>query len=613
MKRFLRSIFQIGALRDLLFFSASFLYIWKWIQPELIHCYQEPLFQTGADYIGPVLAVPGGFCDLAGSFLAQFYIFPWLGALIITLEIAGFALIIRPVVRRILNTGSAHALHLLAALLLLLLHTQYNHSPSVTMGLITASASFYLYMRTSIKNMPAKLLFMVLTTVIVYWLAGGFFLLFMACGLIYDCTYRTESWKRKLVFSIILLITAAAIPILTYISFYLGRPGDPFQHVIPRDPNLSIVIINWILLLLVPVLMIKVKAGQFLSGKNPRFEAMMMPLLRLFTGKNHRIIETALIAGLTAGGIWLTFNRDGNSFMQIEAGAERGDWETVLETAEKYRRPNELICFHTSRALFHTGHLLDRLFFYPQPYASDGLFLSESYAQKARIQRSDLFFELGHVNNALRWAHEAMSMHGETPRSLRRIADINILKRRKAYAGIALCRLGKSLFQKTWITGREQIIQNGFDCSQNPELLIVQKRMPVNDFIISAASPVNELKMLLENHPDNRMAFEYLMAQYLLNRQIGDLMNHLEDFRRFYGNRLPVHIEEAVLLYRTIGKDVGQTVSEYPVSAATKKRFYDYNKTLSAFQDNKSDAGAVLYRRHGNTLWFYLMFTRQNG
>jgi len=75
--------------------------------------------------------------------------------------------------------------------------------------------------------------------------------------------------------------------------------------------------------------------------------------------------------------------------LQIDSYSRSGRYEEVIRLAGQKSSDHLLATFHTNRALFHTGRLLDDMFSFPQNWWVDGLILSspKAYEMPLRKQR----------------------------------------------------------------------------------------------------------------------------------------------------------------------------------------------------------------------------------
>jgi hypothetical protein len=112
---------------------------------------------------------------------------------------------------------------------------------------------------------------------------------------------------------------------------------------------------------------------------------------------------------------------------------------------------------------------------------------------------------------------------------------------------------------------------------------------------------------LLEDHSDNRMAFEYYMAQTLLDKNIDGFIAQLGRLRELGYSRIPVHYEEAMLVYMShTDKDIAP--EGYTLSRETIGRLSGYLGIINKYGNDRKKAARMLYPEYGGTYWFYLNF-----
>jgi len=139
-----------------------------------------------------------------------------------------------------------------------------------------------------------------------------------------------------------------------------------------------------------------------------------------------------------------------------------------------------------------------------------------------------------------------------------------------------------------------------------------------DDFIYYTYMPDLTLKRILENRPDNRMAFEYLMAYYLLSGQLNDFVRELPHLKFLGYEKIPRHFEEAILLYIGLRGEITKALPEgFGISNRTIQRFQHYQQIYSSSKDKKMAAIHELKKYYGSTYWFYAMYLKpresQNG
>jgi hypothetical protein len=121
-------------------------------------------------------------------------------------------------------------------------------------------------------------------------------------------------------------------------------------------------------------------------------------------------------------------DREVRSGLLIRHHMHGGKWNAVLGEALKNPGYDRSAAFLVNRALERLGVLGEELFKHSQTWGLDGLIPLKEQALAAAMDYSDLWFELGDVNEAEHWAHEAWTQKGETPAVLERLAQVNSIK-----------------------------------------------------------------------------------------------------------------------------------------------------------------------------------------
>lgn len=141
----------------------------------------------------------------------------------------------------------------------------------------------------------------------------------------------------------------------------------------------------------------------------------------------------------------------------------------------------------------------------------------------------------------------------------------------------------------------------------DPELcdvpVIASRRelMVVGDSIDNTKHAERMLQGLLERNPRNRMAFEYLMAHYLLTRQPAKLAANLSRFDELGYPRVPRHCQEAVLIHLQTSGSSEIDLVQWKISSETWRRNGQFVRALRRFSmDNAAEAYASLHGEFGN-------------
>ena len=111
---------------------------------------------------------------------------------------------------------------------------------------------------------------------------------------------------------------------------------------------------------------------------------------------------------------------------------------------------------------------------------------------------------------------------------------------------------------------------------------------------------------LLEKNRQNRMAFEYLMAWYLLNGELDRFAQNLERLDDFSYSEIPRLYEEAILYMLNRGKVV--KLHDRQISKESRQRFVDFLNIYNRHDRNKNTALKELKKKYGDSYLFYSLY-----
>jgi hypothetical protein len=262
---------------------------------------------------------------------------------------------------------------------------------------------------------------------------------------------------------------------------------------------------------------------------------------------------------------------------------------------------NQLVTYYTNLALFKTNQLADRMFSFPQ-HGAGGLQLEWKRDEVSPFFGGEVFYHLNHFNEAYRWAFESMEAKGVNPRSLKRLVQTSIINGHYVLAEKFLNILDQTLYYKKWAAKYRKCISDS-PANQDSEISGKRKFLLTNDFV-SADLGLNQL---LQEHQNNRMAFEYLMSNFLLTKNIKGFADNIYRIKDLGYSEIPVNYEEALLFCMIYFKK--DLVPEgYSIRPETIQRKNEYIAQLSRFGNNKEQAANELRKQFGNTCWYYLHF-----
>ena len=570
-------------------------------------------FLTGRDFAWRFMGYVGGPVEYAGMFLAQAYAFPWIAALLFAALMAAFCLAAHAVLRRF-NPAVSRLPSLCFALLMLVVLKRYVTVVTV-LSVLTGVAAAWLYMevRERAPRLPAEAArsapgrhiawaiaaaAVLVASVAANYLVGcGFLLLATLCAL-YEMLVRRRRLAAMWVF--FAWLAPYLVSQRLYEPSFLNRY---LRWAFEQDYAPSVMALLLSFYLFVPVAAAMAFAAGRLEGWRPSAPRDRWP-------RAGRVAGVGAAAALVAALALARLNRQDWRYADYLVAA--GRWEEALSCLRRLPDDNDLIRFLALRALAHAERLPWEMFRYPQFRNSDCLLLSGAgwdAIPRGPNRRSDIYLDLGRVNDAERWAHEALTVQGETSDILERLALTNVLNGRPEAARIFL-----KAIERTPGHGKRArellalLAEAETDAGRYPEVRRIQPLMLRVDYVGHWLTD-QILQQCLDANPKNRMAFEYLMAHYLLNGQIEAFGEKVAGFRTFY-TVLPTHFEEAILVYQRFTGLLPAGLEGYSLNPDTVRRFRTFMDTFSRFQGDRPAAWRSLVKDYGNTYWFFDVFGR---
>jgi hypothetical protein len=106
------------------------------------------------------------------------------------------------------------------------------------------------------------------------------------------------------------------------------------------------------------------------------------------------------------------------------------------------------------------------------------------------------------------------------------------------------------------------------------------------------------------SNPGNKIAFEYLMANYLLHKDLDGFLQYLPSAEGLNYNELPVVWQQASAYIRTRLSVVPPQLDKYPLNIDIVNGIKTYAKL---FSEDIRDTSRIK-KEFGQTYWYYLHF-----
>ena len=448
-----------------LLFGVAVILFFGLAYPHHLH-YQEQyqLFLFDWNYVWEIVRLPGGVADLLGRFCTQFFLFAWVGALIIGI---------------------------LLTLVQFLTH-RLSNSPLGRRTLATNGTQEWLY---GLSFVPSFLLWLFLLDENA--LLGGVWAVLLTQIALWVLLKLPDGWLRR-----ILLIVAFAI--LYWIAF-----GGSHYY---RNPTVfpTLLYAAWISAIIIPLMMwfvVRGKKSENDQQQNNSLTSCLCPLTSY--------ILVFVVMGTL---VWKNANFKAEKVMQYDFMARHQQWNRILETVNAEKPNNQIGVTVQNLALAMRGLLVDHLFDYNQNGIS-GLLPDVKEDATSPMPTAEAFYQLGMIYVAQRTvfeAQEAILDFQKSARCYKRLAQTNLIIGSYEVARKYLSALQKTLFYREWANETLPLLGNEEAIAKHPEYGRLRQCVYDEDFYFSDHTTPEMLESLFFSNTDNRLAFEYLRAYYIL-------------------------------------------------------------------------------------------------
>jgi hypothetical protein len=590
-----------------IFFIASFLYVWLKINPLLYYQNQEPIFFFGSRFFHKFLSYPGGLAEYVSAFLSQFYYIPWAGTLVVILLLIFISMTTLGMLKKLGRKQPLIIAHLIPAAFLLILHNYYDHELIITFSLLISLMATFLFLAFNFQKPILRLLVFTLSAVLLHYLLAGPFFLFVLLVALAEMVYF-----KRYILPILYIIIAVIIPYLSASYFLLTSIKDSYLNFLAFQYSYSYKIIPYLLYLCFIVLVFWPKIYTTLVAV-PSTENKIFKMYGQLKTRIPTFLRVTIPALVLLGGTFIILSLSFNNYIQklllIDYYNRHENWSQVLKVCEKNVLNNKLTAFHINRALYHTGQLGELMFAYPQMFGVENLISARDFALGSPLDRSDLYFDFGHVNEAEHWAIEAVASKGYTAYNLQRLALAKMLKGDYEASRKCLLNLKKNFLFDRWADKYLNYIKDTTLISKDGQLNEIRSYMVEKDFIVDMDHPEFDMERYLEFNKNNKMAYELLMAYYLLSGELLDFIKNIDRLKDFHYRKMPRHYEEAIAVYMSVTKRE-ERISQLKISIKTFRDFQNFQKILKKYNNDKAAAQNEIMSKFGNSYWAYLIYTK---
>ena len=495
-----------------LLFGVAVLLFFGLVYPHHLH-YQEQfqLFLFDSNYVWDVVRLPGGVADLLGRFCTQFFLYAWVGALIIALLLSAIQLL---VLRLFSPLGGVWegASFIPSFLLWLFLLDENALLGGVWAVLLTllASCLFVLVPERPNDQSPKhptpwlRLILLFAAVPILYWIVGPICVLFFLLQVLNSISSASsQSSKFKVQSSIVAFVLLAIM--LLILPSYIPMPSRSLWTGIHyyRYPTV------------IPVLLWSAALSVFIL-------ALITCICHKQTISKSQNLKTFLffalcfLCGLCA--VWKYSNFKAEKVMQYDFMACHQQWNRIIETINKEKPNNQIGVTVQNLALAMRGMLLSHMSEYNQNGIA-GLLPDVKEDATSPMPTAEAFYQLGMINVAQRTvfeAQEAILDFQKSGRCYKRLAQTNLINGNYEVARKYLTALQKTLFYSDWANETLQLLGDEEAIAKHPEYGRLRKSVYKDNAFFSDHVTPDMLESLYFSNKDNSLAYQYLVAYYIL-------------------------------------------------------------------------------------------------
>ena len=573
----------------LIVFGALFAFLQMCFEYHFYYIEQSQLFLFSEAYIRNKLLLPGGFSMLVAEFLVQFFIRPYVGALVTAVLLTGVGVCTAGIVKRIAPVSGLFILYVLPMLALLFMHFDFNYMVQGTVCYLMMMALLCGYMR--IRNDLFRLVAGCVLVPVLFWLAGSITVLFAGMVCLFEGLRKTPKWYISLIGVAEVLLLGVGTVYFSLMGEYRWVFGPDLYYHYTLHPK-EIIYYSWICLPLVFLIAFFVRNKNSLSGK------------KLFAGISC-IAQLAMIAAVLWWGMPKYSDAKTLKLKKLDYFARTEQWDKTIEEC-KGKLTNFLYMCHLNMALANKGELSDKMFNFDQR-GPQGLLVQWNKSENISCMLSDIYFTMGATASSQEMAFEGYvsAMEDGNPRMLKRLVQTNLIYGTYPVAEKYISILEKTYAYRDWAQSQRKYLYNDEVVESDPILGTRRRMLPDRNSLAMIKGLAGDLALFLEKGPANSATLQYLGAMYLLAKDLEGFKALVE---KYYGTEflpvLPVHFQEAVIVMSEKEPDYWK---RFNVSETIVARFTDYKKQVLANRNNSAIAG-LLNRSYGNTYWFYFMF-----
>jgi len=525
----------------------------------------------------------GGLSEVLNAFLSQFFIVPFMGAIITAAILTSIYVLIFALGKRVAPNVNLYFIAFIPVFFLLLLAFDFYYLAKGTIAYLFVVIALYFY--SKIFYFKCRLACATIGVLLLFMFTGSAANLFAVCVIVYELLSKNH---KKYILAASTAIIAGAVSVASV--YFLGEYRYAFLPDLYYYNGLKppfIIYLSWISLPLVFVINWVFRHSKGFANKTITLVSYIV-----------QIASVALIVWLGYGKV---FRADENYLMKLNYLTSKGHWDEIISSNKDVKKNNSLYLSYLNMALAEKGILAEYAFMYEQVGIS-GIKPQWDQAGLTNTLLSDIYFSMGNVamSQAMAFESNLNSRYNYNPRMLQRLVQTNLITGSWAVAEKYMDILNNTLFYRKWAKKHYKLLYNDVELEKNTLLNNKRKHLVDKNYLTGPWDARNDLFAISQQNPNNKISQHYLGISYLLMKDVEGFEKFIETFYNS-DKSMPKAFQEATAM---IYIDNPEKLNFYKIPRSVASGYNEFRNYLSKNLNNPNlfKNAAISY---GNTYWFY--------
>ena len=542
---------------------------------------QFVFFQDTTDYLLLRLGEPGGLQAYVAEYLTLFFGRPggasFLLSLLWSVSLIGFLLYLKRVASTIASGWS------LLPVALFWIYPQESMVPILSVVIAVWSAWLYL----SLTVRPVRYAVGSLLLVGTYLLAAPAYLLFASLVVVAECC--TSQGRTRWLVPLCVTALALLLPLIAMRTLYIVPVREAYwsKHIAhPEYPLPHALYYIGLLYPFVTILAYLLRTCRMGAGWKPG----------LRSGLAYAGVVVCMLVGVCC------LKDPMEQAYRYDDWARQERWNRIVNHARVHGVKDVDALIYLNLALSHTGQFTSGLLHFPQ-VGESGFIPHDPKTRLGLILASEVAWQLGQTNAAQRFAFVGVlsAQRCVQPRLMKRLVETYLVNGEPRAAAKYLHLLEQNPAYRTWALQQRPLLEASV-CDTTDWVVAKRKQLPLTDnpYDLTIAFP-SAVAFLIDDHADNRPAWEYAMAYLLLYKDFGAFMHYM-DLLNEQGVALPTLYQEAICFVCGVAQQTPAALDRYAIAPEVRNRF------LQFLQQMKTQPAAALRQSFGDTYYYYAQY-----